>query len=59
MNMRNETDEFGRREGSCENIFGNETDKFGLKKFEFSALIFAVDFRFFPCYQNPTEKAKR
>ena len=29
MNMRNETDEFGRREGSCENIFGNETDKDG------------------------------
>lgn len=29
MNMRNETDEFGRREESCENIFGNETDKDG------------------------------
>ena len=29
MNMRNETDEFGRREGSRENIFGNETDKDG------------------------------
>ena len=29
MNMRNETDEFGRREESCENIFGNETYKDG------------------------------
>ena len=32
--------------------------KFDLKKFEFSALIFAVDFRFFPCYQNQPKRQK-